>query len=95
MIRSFANTNTQTEQVWNGKRSRKLPPEIQQRALAKQMFIEAADEIEDLRNPPSNDLHPLHREQAGQHAISINRQWRICFRWNDGYAYDVEITDYH
>jgi len=93
MIRSFA--DKETERIWSGQRSRKLPPEIQQRALAKLVMLEAAEDIEDLRHPPSNNLHPLFRERLGQHAISINRQWRICFVWNDGYAHDVEITDYH
>lgn len=95
MIRSFANTNTQTEQVWNGERSRKLPPDIQQRAMRKLSLIDAALDLDDLKNPPSNGLHDLKRDRLGQHAISINNKWRICFVWKDGDAYDVEITDYH
>ncbi len=93
MIASFA--NKETERIWNGQRSRKLPPDIQQRALARMAMIEAADFLEDLENPPSNRLHALKDDRAGQHSISINRQWRICFVWKDGNAYDVEIVDYH
>lgn len=93
MILSFA--DKETERVWDGRRSRKLPPEIQDRALAKLALIDAADFLDDLRNPPSNRLHDLERDRAGQHSISINRQWRICFVWKDGNAHDVEITDYH
>ena len=93
MIRSFA--NPETELIWNGERSRKLPPDIQQRALRKLGMIDAATELDDLRNPSSNSLHDLKRDRLGQHAISINKQWRICFVWKDGDAYDVEIADYH
>ena len=58
-------------------------------------FLDAATNLDDLRNPPSNRLHALDRDRAGQHSISINAQWRICFVWKDGDAYDVEIVDYH
>jgi proteic killer suppression protein len=93
MIRSFA--NLQTERIWSGLRSRKLPPDIQDRALDRLKMLNRARTIEDLRNPPSNRLHALQDDRAGQHSISINMQWRICFVWKDGHAYDVEITDYH
>lgn len=93
MIRSFA--NLQTERIWPGLRSRKLPPDIQDRALDRLKMLNRARTIEDLRNPPSNRLHALQDDRAGQHSISINMQWRICFVWKDGHAYDVEITDYH
>lgn len=93
MIHSFA--DRETERIWMGERSRKLPPDIQNRALAKLAMIDAADHLDDLRNPPSNRLHDLDRDRAGQHSISINRQWRICFVWKDGNAHDVEILDYH
>ncbi len=93
MINSVA--DNETELIWSGKRSRKLPPEIQQRALAKLAMIDAAETLDDLKSPPSNRLHELDRDRAGQHSVSINRQWRICFRWNNGNAYDVEIADYH
>lgn len=58
-------------------------------------MLDAAESLEDLRNPPSNRLHELKKDRAGQHSISINKQWRICFVWKDGRAYDVEIADYH
>lgn len=93
MIRSFA--DPETERIWDGERSRKLPPDIQRRAVNRMKFLDAANAIEDLRSPPSNRLHPLDRDRAGQHSISINAQWRICFVWKDGDAYDVEIVDYH
>lgn len=93
MIRSFASKEAQ--RIWNGERSRKLPHDIQARARDKLVLLDAAETIEDLRNPPSNRLHDLKDDRAGQHSISINMQWRICFVWKDGDAYDVEITDYH
>jgi len=93
MIRSIA--DPETERIWNGQRSRWLPPDIQARARDKLVLLEAAETLEDLRNPPSNRLHELKKDRAGQHSISINRQWRICFVWKDGDAHDVEITDYH
>ncbi|MDP3908440.1 type II toxin-antitoxin system RelE/ParE family toxin [Novosphingobium sp.] len=95
MILSFANTNTQTERIWNGLRSKLLPPDIQNRSLDKLKVLNRAKSIEDLRNPPSNHLEALKRDRLGQHSIRINDQWRICFRFKDGNAYDVEITDYH
>lgn len=93
MIRSFA--DKETERIWSGIRSRKLPADIQVRALDKLKMLHRAKTVDDLRNPPGNRLHPLNEDRAGQHSISINMQWRICFVWNDGNAYDVEITDYH
>ena len=95
MILSFANTSTQTERVWHGLRSRNLPPDIQTRALNKLRMLNRAKSLDDLRNPPGNRLHALKDDRAGQHSISINDQWRICFRFADGNAYDVEIADYH
>lgn len=93
MIRSFA--DPETEKIWNGERSRNYPAEIQPRALIKLAMIEAAEVLADLQNPPSNRLHALKGDRAGQHSISINMQWRICFVWKDGAAHDVEIVDYH
>lgn len=93
MIADFA--DRETERIWNGNRSRKLPPDIQKRALDKLKLLNRAKAFDDLRNPPSNRLHALQRDRAGQHSISINKQWRICFVWKDGDAYGVEITDYH
>ena len=93
MITGFADKEAQ--RVWNGLRSRRLPPEIQDRALAKLKLLNRAKTFDDLRNPPSNRLHPLDEDRAGQHSISINKQWRICFVWKDGDAHGVEIVDYH
>jgi proteic killer suppression protein len=93
MIRSFA--DKEAERIWEGVRSRKLPPDIQKRALDKLLMIHAAGNLDDLRSPPSNRLHALKDDRAGQHSVSINDQWRICFVWKDGDAQDVEIVDYH
>lgn len=93
MIQSFA--CNETDQLWNGRRSRKLPADIQQRALAKLNMIDAAETLDDLKLPPSNRLHALAGDRAGQHSVSITMKWRICFRWENGNAYDVEIVDYH
>jgi toxin HigB-1 len=93
MILSFANTSTQTERVWQGLRGKRVPPDVQNRALDKLKMLNRAKTFDDLRNPPSNRLHELKQDRAGQH--SINKQWRICFRWKDGNTYDVEIVDYH
>jgi proteic killer suppression protein len=93
MIRSFA--DLETERIWSGERSRRLPADMQHRALVRLRMLNQAQTIDDLRNPPSNRLHPLKDDRAGQHSISINKQWRICFVWRDGGADGVEITDYH
>jgi proteic killer suppression protein len=93
VIRSFA--DPETEKVFQRLRSRKLPPDVQRRAHRKLLLVDAADALRDLRVPPGNHLERLTRDRAGQHSIRINDQWRICFRWGRGDAYDVEITDYH
>ncbi|MGA9795024.1 MAG: type II toxin-antitoxin system RelE/ParE family toxin [Rhizomicrobium sp.] len=93
MIRSFR--GAETESIWHGVRSRKLPPDIQPVALRKLMMLRRARVLQDLRVPPANRLEPLKGRRAGQWSIRINRQWRICFRWQDGDAHDVEIVDYH
>ena len=93
MIRTFA--DPETERIWHGQRSRKLPSEIQHRAIKRLKMLDAAETLDDLRMPPGNRLHALIDDRAGQHSISINMQWRVCFVWNDGGAERVEITDYH
>ncbi|HEY0043341.1 MAG TPA: type II toxin-antitoxin system RelE/ParE family toxin [Allosphingosinicella sp.] len=93
MIRSFA--DGETEKIWIGERSRMLPSDIQDRALVRLALLNRAKSLDDLRNPPSNRLHALSGDRAGQHSISINKQWRICFVWRNGGADGVEITDYH
>lgn len=93
MIRSFADDETET--IWSGKRSRKLPSDIQNVALRKLRILNQARVLSDLAVPPGNRLEPLKGNRAGQHSIRINDQWRICFRWLDGGPGDVEIVDYH
>ena len=93
MIRSFR--DRETERVWNGERSRRLPPDIQDTALRKLRLINRARLLDHLRAPPGNRLEALSADRRGQHSIRINGQWRICFRWNDGDCEDVEICDYH
>ena len=93
MIQSFA--DKETKKVWNGLVSKKLPFDIHNRAYQKLRFLHAAKELDSLRFPPSNKLHPLKGDQEGQWAIRINDQWRVCFRWDQGSASDVEISDYH
>lgn len=93
MIKSFA--DAETEKIWNQQRSRKLPGDIQQRALNKLAMLSQAQDLTDLRVPPANRLEALSGNRKGQHSIRINQQWRVCFRWETGDAYDVEIVDYH
>ncbi|HTX51680.1 MAG TPA: type II toxin-antitoxin system RelE/ParE family toxin [Caulobacteraceae bacterium] len=93
MIRSFR--DRQTSSIWEGSRSRRLPVDIQDAALRKLRLINAAQRLDDLRAPPGNRLEALSGDRAGQHSIRINQQWRICFRWSEGGADDVEICDYH
>lgn len=85
----------ETERVWDGDRSRRLPSEIQDVALRKLRLLNRAERLDDLWVPPGNRLEPLSGNRKGQHSIRINQQWRICFRWNDGRCEDVEICDYH
>jgi proteic killer suppression protein len=85
----------ETRRVWDGGRSRRLPPHIQAPALRKLRLLAAAKRLEDLRVPPGNKLEVLRGSRAGQHSIRINDQWRICFRWTTGGPTDVEIVDYH
>ena len=93
MILSFS--DSEAEKIWSGETSKKLPYEIQTKARMKLRMIAAAVKIEDLRVPPGNRLHRLEGDRAGQYSISINMQYRICFKWNEGNAQEVEIVDYH
>jgi toxin HigB-1 len=93
VIKSFA--STETEKLWQGTRSRRLPPDIQRRALMKLQLLDAAVELAFLRVPPGNRHEALRGRRSGQHSIRINDQWRICFVWNGTDAEQVEITDYH
>jgi proteic killer suppression protein len=93
VIRSFRDRDT--ARLAARQTVRRLPPEIQRVALRKLRQLDAAVVLADLRMPPGNRLEPLTGDRAGQHSIRINDQWRICFRWHDGDAHDVEIADYH
>lgn len=75
--------------------SNKLPRDIHQRGYVKLRMLHNAASLDDLRIPPANKLEKLSGNRAGQHSIRINDQWRICFKWSKGDAYDVEIVDYH
>jgi len=93
MIRDFA--DRETALIWSGRRSRRLPADIQAVALRKLRLLNQARQLLDLRVPPANRLEKLKGDRQGQHSIRINDQWHICFRWHAGAAGDVEITDYH
>jgi toxin HigB-1 len=93
VIRTFA--DRETERVWDEEGSRRLPGGIQQRALNKLALLHRAARLADLRVPPGNRLEALRGDRAGQYSVRINDQWRVCFRWMNGDAYDVEICDYH
>jgi proteic killer suppression protein len=93
MIVSFGSKGT--ERIWQGQTSRGVPADIQDRALRKLRQLDASRTVEDLRNPPGNRLEALKGRRAGQMSIRINDRWRICFRWIDHDAHDVEIVDYH
>lgn len=93
MIQNFA--DSETELIWNGRQSRKLPSDIQAVALRKLRLVNQARVLQDLRVPPGNRLEALKGARGGQYSIRINDQWRICFRWQEGGPSDVEIVDYH
>ena len=85
----------ETEKIFTRQRSRKLPQEIQQVAYRKLRMLNNAADLNDLRIPPANRLEKLSGDREGQYSIRINDQWRICFDWSDGDAFNVEIVDYH
>ncbi|MCE8002261.1 type II toxin-antitoxin system RelE/ParE family toxin [Billgrantia ethanolica] len=93
MIKSFKDKAAAT--IADGKVARKLPQDMQRNALKKLRQLDAAGALDDLRIPPGNRLEPLRGDREGQYSIRINDQWRICFRFEAGNAYDVEIVDYH
>jgi toxin HigB-1 len=93
MIQSFA--AAETELIWSGRRSRKLPSDIQSVALRKLRMLNQARVLQDMRVPPGNRLEALKGTRKGQHSIRINNQWRFCFEWQDGGPGNVEIVDYH
>ncbi|MBN9333317.1 type II toxin-antitoxin system RelE/ParE family toxin [Devosia sp.] len=93
MIQSFS--DGETELIWAGRHSRRLPADIQSVALRKLRLLHAARVIGDLKVPPGNRLEALKGNRAGQWSIRINDQWRICFVWDEGGPRNVEIVDYH
>jgi proteic killer suppression protein len=93
MIASFRDRETAI--IWEGRRSRRLPADIQAVALRKLRLVNNAGRLEDLRVPPGNRLEALQGERRGQHSIRINDQWRVCSSWRDGHAHEVEIVDCH
>ena len=93
MIRSFA--CPETEKLFNDEASRRLPTQIQRVARRKLLLLHQARRLDDLRVPFGNHLEALKKDRQGQHSIRVNDQWRICFRWQDADAHEVEIVDYH
>lgn len=93
MIKSFA--DPETERLFARERVRRLPTDLLRTMLRKLVVLDAAEMLDELRVPPGNRLEKLKGGRLGQHSIRVNDQWRVCFRWRDGDAYDVEIVDYH
>ena len=93
MIRNFK--DKETEKIFQRQRSPKLPSDIQQVALRKLRMLNRAETLQDLKVPPANRLERLSGNRKGQYSIRVNNQWRICFKWEEGDAIDVEIVDYH
>lgn len=93
MIRSFR--NRETERIYQRETSRRFSASVVVTALRKLLILDGAESLYDLRVPPGNRLEALRGDRQGQYSIRVNDQWRICFRWSEGDAYDVEITDYH
>lgn len=93
MIRNFR--DQEAEKIFHREFSRKLPQDIQRTAFRKLRMLNRAESLDDLRIPPNNRLERLRGQREGQYSIRINRQWRICFQWEDGDIFEVEIVDYH
>lgn len=93
MIKSFRGKDA--ERVWSREYSRRISCDIQERALMKLQQLNAAGNLKDLSIPSSNQLEVLKGDRKGEYSIRIDKQWRICFKWRDGHAFDVEIVDYH
>jgi toxin HigB-1 len=93
VIKSFR--GKEAEKVWSREYSKRLPRNIQERALMKLQQLNAAEDLKDLSIPSSSQLEILKGDRKGECSIRINQQWRVCFRWRDGHAFDVEIVDYH
>ncbi len=93
MIRTFA--DEETKRLFQREPVKRFPPPVRRRGLRKLLLVDAAESLNDLRVPPANRLEKLRGDREGQYSIRVNDQWRVCFRWEAGDAYDVEITDYH
>ena len=93
MIQTFG--DKETERLFRRKPVKKLAPSVRRPALRKLLLLDAAESLDDLRSPPGNRLEKLRGDRRGQYSIRINDPWRICFRWEQGNGYDVEIADYH
>jgi len=93
MIQTFS--SRETERLFNRQPVKRFAQPVQRSALRKLLILDAAESLDDLQNPPGNRLEKLHGDRNGQYSIRVNDQWRICFRWKAGDAYDVEMTDYH
>jgi proteic killer suppression protein len=93
VIKSFADADT--ELLWDTGKSRRIPANLRTSALKKIAQLDSAERLEDLWFPPGNRLEVLTKDRKGQHSIRINDQFRLCFAWSEGMAYDVEIVDYH
>ena len=93
MIKSFGDRDT--ERLFAREPVRRYPAELRRVMLRKLVAVDAAEGLDDLRVPPGNRLEKLRGDRSGQHSIRVNDQWRVCFTWRDGDAYDVSIVDYH
>jgi proteic killer suppression protein len=93
VIKSFIDKETQ--KLFEGQRSKAVPAQVRERAESRLAVLDAATDIEELRTPPGNRLEKLKGDKEGQWSIRINQQYRVCFRFEDGDAHDVEIADYH
>jgi proteic killer suppression protein len=93
MIQAFG--DKETERLFRRQPVKRIPPAVQRPALRKLMMLDAAESLDDLRRPPGNRLEKLSGDREGQYSIRVNDQWRVCFRWSDGDAREVEVTDYH
>ena len=93
MIKSFA--DRRTRDLFEQGTAKRLPPDVVARAIRKLEYVDLAISLADLKVPRGNRLHSLTRDRDGLHAIAVNDQWRICFRFVDGDAFDVEFCDYH
>jgi proteic killer suppression protein len=93
VIKTFS--DRRTKELYETGKARRFPTDVGKRAARKLEYVDLAAKLEDLRTPPGNRLHALEGDRKGQYSISINDQWRICFRFQNGDAYDVEVCDYH